>query len=129
MGPDILDFLGLREDLKKVVLGEEVEAGKHGALLLNVVLETTLHSIELIVALLERREKFDVLDWTIASLEYVALDSWVVSCSLDDFFPGLVDVLELSALSWKLLLDVRGVEDRLEVGPVGHAFLPFFEDV
>ena len=56
MRSDIFDFLGLRKDLKKVILRKEVETSENCALLLDVVLQSTLYSVKFFIALLESVE-------------------------------------------------------------------------
>lgn len=92
MRSHVLDFLSLRKDFKQILGGQEVESGEDSALLLKIVLETTLHLLEVGVAHSEGlQETRAILKFTRAGNQHVR----VVLSALDDLDPLLVDSLEL----------------------------------
>ena len=115
------NFLGLRENLEEIVVGQEVETAEESAFLLEVILETLLDKFEVLVAVLEA---------LLASFNG-ALDEnlRVLDDRLHDGSPLDVDTLESLTFSLELLLDIRGVEHGLQVDPMGLRLHPSLERV
>ena len=99
----------LREDLKQLVVREEVEAREGRALELEVVVEALLDLVELLVGVEESVEQPGRRHLHDDVRVLVALDHAVLE--------ELVDLVELGRLRGELLLDVLGAEDVLEVHP------------
>eukprot|EP00962_Isochrysis_galbana_P020200 scaffold5892_cov112-Isochrysis_galbana.AAC.15 len=109
-------ILGLREDRDELVIGEEVEAGKGGALGLQVVGQILLHALELGVGLCPRDQQVSV----IAKGEHMrrGLDR------LERLAPQTVDHGEALGLGRQLPLNILRVEDGLEIHPAALASEP-----
>ena len=91
MRTDVLDFLGLGEDFKEILRGQEVETSEDSTLFFKIVLETTLNLLEVLIAHLEGLEEArTILKLTCASNEHVR----VVLSALNDLDPLLVNSLE-----------------------------------
>lgn len=103
MGLHIPHFLSLGQDLQEIVVSQEVETSEYSALLLEVVLETTLDFLKVSIAISESLQKTDTFfKLSCAGLEHVG----VLLSTLNDRNPSLVDSLELLRLGRQLLRDV-----------------------
>ena len=99
MGSDVSDFLGLGQDFQQLIVGQEVESGKDGSLLLEIVGETFLDDFKVLVCLLEL-----FLETLSAA---ASEDRWVSPGGVDALSPGGVDRLEALVLSRELLSNIR----------------------
>lgn len=114
-------LLGLRENLKQVGVGEEVESGEFLPLFLEVRPQLFLDGLQVLVGLLQSFEE-SILG---AHLD----DEDALVGLLHGVLPGRINGLELFGLLHQLLGDVCGVEDRLEIHPLSLAFGPFLQNV
>ena len=109
------------QDLKQVGVGAEVESWEDVSLGLKIVLKLLLADLK---SLLETTEG-GLQDFVGAALDDVLL----LSSSLHDLEPLLVNTLELLGLSWHLFGDITGGEDRYEVSPEGLDLKPLLDNI
>jgi hypothetical protein len=57
----ILHFLGLRKNLQKIILRQEIETSKDCTLLFNIVLNTSLNLLKVVVHLSESIKKWNLI--------------------------------------------------------------------
>ena len=90
MASHTTDFLSLRQDFKKIVIGQEVEAGKVGTLFLEVLLEALLYKLEILVG----------IDKALFKAFFAAIieDTWVLVALVHDIAPFDIDTLETLGL-------------------------------
>ena len=90
MASHTTDFFSLRQDFKKIVIGQEVEAGKVGTLFLEVLLEALLYKLEILVGIDEAVFK--------AFFATIIEDTWVLDALVHDIAPFDIDTLETLGL-------------------------------
>ena len=90
MASHTTDFFSLRQDFKKIVIGQEVEAGKVGTLFLEVLLEALLYKLEILVG----------IDKALFKAFFAAIieDTWVLVALVHDIAPFDIDTLETLGL-------------------------------
>lgn len=98
MGSHSAHLFRLREDFKKIVIREEVESSKVRSLLLQVLLETFLDKLKVLVGVKETL--------FVAFLTTVVKDAWVLLALVHDVAPLNIDSLESFRLRRQLLHDV-----------------------
>jgi hypothetical protein len=91
-------FLGLREDLKELVVTKEIKSGKLRPLAFQVVIERFLNVVKGIVAL------FNLIQQVInlANFDHI----WVVPSSIHDSSPKNISMLKVLALLMQLLCNI-----------------------
>ena len=117
--PNVLDFLGLGQDLEQLFIGEEEETREGASLLLQILSETLVHDFKVLVGLDEL--VFETVDRTVAE------NSLVLFGVVDDGPPGSIDTPEPLGLSLQLSGDISRFEDRLQVGPGSLAVDPLVQ--
>lgn len=121
MGLNPPDFFGLREDLKEVIIGQEVEAAEVGTFLLQVVLQAFLNQLKIFIAISKSVS---------AALNRALHENfWLCDDCVHDGSPLDIDSFEALALLLELLLDIRRIEYRLEVHPVSLSGDPLVKSV
>jgi hypothetical protein len=121
MGSDISNFLGLRKDLKKFIIGKEIESGKDRSLLLEIISKSFLDNFKVLVGLLE---------FLLKSFLRAALNNGGgLECLVDLLSPCGVYRLESLGFLRKLLHDIRRVENGLKVHPLSLALNPLFKSI
>lgn len=106
---DSLGISSLREDLEELIVGEEVETRECSSLRLEVVFETLLDLIKILVVLLELTQQLLI----VADFQHL----WSFLGPSHMVLPELINMLELLCLVWQLLLDVFSVENVLKIHP------------
>ena len=119
MWADVLNLLGLREDFKQLIIGEEIKACKNSSFLAEILIETSLDQFQIIVSILEIFEQ----SFSVASHEHIG----VLLSFFNDFPPHFVNSSEFLVLIVELLHDIRRIKDGLEVHPGSLAFDPFID--
>lgn len=119
----LFDVLGLRQNFEQLIIGQEVETGEDGTLSFEVILKTLLDAIEIQVHGFNGRKHGLLV--TKAGGQSVG----VLLGTLDNFSPVLIDLLEALSLTRKLLHDIGGVENGLQVLPLLLALDPLFDCV
>lgn len=120
----ILDSLWIGtngQDLKQVRVGAEVESWEDVSLGFEIVLKLLLADLK---SFLETSEG------VLQDIVGTALnDVLLLSSSLHDLKPLLIDTLELFGLSWHLFGDITGGEDRNKVSPEGLDLKPLLDNI
>ena len=111
-------LLCLRQNLKQLFVGQEVEAREQRSLGLKISIQTFLDHIKSVLSFLEGLTKVLDLD----DLKGI----WLSHNLVHEFLPDSVNFPEHGALSWHLLHDVIRREHWLKVAPLTlHKHPPF----
>ena len=98
MASDTTHLFSLRQDLKQVIIGEEIESRKVRPLLLEVLFETFLNHLKTLVSVNEVVFK--------TFLAAVVKNAWVLMSLIHDETPLDIDALEALGLHGQLLHDI-----------------------
>jgi hypothetical protein len=98
MCSNLSDFLRLRENLKQLIIGEEIESCKVGSFLFKIVSKTFLDDFQVFVRLLER--VFESISGTVKQ------NAWVFLALAKDKAPLVVDTFKSFGLSGQLFHDI-----------------------
>lgn len=121
MRSDIFHFLCLGKNFEQIIIRQEIESSENASLGFKIISETSLNDFKVSIGFLESLEK----TFSGACFESI----WVLNASSDTGFPNFIDSLEFFVFRWKLLHDIWGIENWLEIHPLTLAFHPLIDTI
>jgi len=118
---DCSRFFGLGQNFKQIVIWQEIKSCELFSLFLQIFVQWLLDILQLLICFLE----FSQQSFSTAHIH----DFDFLLCQINVSFPDVIHLSELFTLGWKLLWDISGIKNWLEIHPIGLAFHPLFHDI